>query len=333
MTLDPAAGPPPQVVAALATTHTPGLGDRMHEPPAAQMDRLRAGFEEGRRILEAARPELIVAFVNDHFDMYSLANMPTFSVAVADEHAGPPADAQAWLQMPRRRIAGHSGYAMHLLRSLVASDFDITRSAQAEFVHNLLMPLKFLHPACTLPVVPIFINCFAPPLPSFRRCYALGQAIGQAIRQRPERVALLASGGISHWPPFASETDPAPDELAQRMLRIQHKGALGRREDPGVRDLIHRKEAEMAASDRELINVAWDRQLLAHFEHGNVAALTAMGYDEVESLGGNGGHEMSLWVAMMGALGGVPGRTLFYEPVKEWMGGVGLLSYDRQLQT
>jgi len=322
---------PSQIVAAFSTTHTPGLGDRMHEPPPDQMERLRSGFAAGRRILDDARPELLIAFVNDHFDMFSLGNMPTFAIAVSDEHAGPPADAEAWLQMKRRRVAGHAGYALDLLKEAIKADFDVTRTGSSEFVHNLLMPLKFLRPECDIPVVPVFVNCFAPPLPSFRRCYELGQVIGRVIARRPERVALLASGGISHWPPFAHEDDPQPDELARRMLRIQHLGAAGRRADPGVRDLLHRKEAELAASDRELINVQWDRRLLELFGQGDVEALTSFTYDEVERDGGNGGHEMSLWVMLMGALGGAPGHTIFYEPVKEWMGGVGLLSYDNVL--
>jgi len=322
----------PGIVAALAMTHTPGLGDRMHLPPAEQMVRLSAGFGEGRRILAEARPDLLVVFVNDHFDMFSMMNMPTFAIAVAETHAGPPADAERWLQMTRRSFASDMKYARALLTHTVAQGFDVTRVGSADFVHNVLMPLKFLRPECDLPIVPVFVNCFAPPLPTFRRCYDFGYSVGQGIKRQPARVALIASGGISHWPPFASEDDPAPDELATRMLRIQNLGAAGRRADPDVRNLIHDKEAEMAASDRELINVPWDHRLLEYFAQGDIEALTQMSYEEIEREGGNGGHEMSLWVALMGALGGAKSRTVFYEPVKEWMGGVGLISYDAAIQ-
>ncbi|MDX3894666.1 hypothetical protein [Pusillimonas sp.] len=38
-------------------------------------------------------------------------------------------------------------------------------------------------------------------------------------------MALLASGGISHWPPFVDEDRiPADDELLQRQLRTQREG-------------------------------------------------------------------------------------------------------------
>lgn len=318
------------IVAAIAMTHTPGLGDRLHAPPPAQMARLDAGFREAREILATARPDLVIGFVNDHFDMYCLDNMPTFSVAVAAEHWGPPANAEAWLQMKRRRIPGNEDYALDIYRTAVREGYDLCRSGPAELVHNALMPFKFLRPECDLPLVPVFTNCFAPPLPSFSRCYGLGEVIGRVIARRPERVALIASGGISHWPPFAKEGG-AQDELDRRMLRIQRLGPIGRERDPGVRDLIHKREEEMAASGRELINVKWDRDILAAFERGDRDHLLSLTYDEIERDGGNGGHEMAMWVMMMGALGGRPGRTVVYEPVTEWMGGVGVLSYDRVL--
>jgi hypothetical protein len=51
-----------------------------------------------------------------------------------------------------------------------------------------------------LPVIPIIQNCLASPRPPLARCYRLGQALGKAIAARPERIALLAAGGLSHWP-------------------------------------------------------------------------------------------------------------------------------------
>jgi hypothetical protein len=39
-----------------------------------------------------------------------------------------------------------------------------------------------------------------PPLPTPRRAQALGKAIAQIIKGRKERVAIIASGGMSHFP-------------------------------------------------------------------------------------------------------------------------------------
>src|SRR5690606_19762045 len=53
-----------------------------------------------------------------------------------------------------------------------------------------------------IPSLPIHINTYYPPnQPTPDRCYALGQAIRAAVESwdSPKRVAVLASGGLSHF--------------------------------------------------------------------------------------------------------------------------------------
>ena len=52
-----------------------------------------------------------------------------------------------------------------------------------------------------VPIVPVALNTYFPPnQPRPRRCYALGQAIREAVRGGPSaRVGILASGGLSHF--------------------------------------------------------------------------------------------------------------------------------------
>lgn len=318
-----------KIAAAFGMTHTPGLGNLLDLPPKDQVDRILAGFEEARGLLAAARPDVIIALVNDHFDMSSMNNTPTFAVAVADEHYGPPEGLENWIQLKRGTIAGNRAYAMDILRAGIGAGFDLTRWGSAELVHNVLLPLRYLRPERDIPVVPIFTNCLVPPLPSFARCFEFGQVLADVIAKRPERVAIIASGGISHWPPFVNETDEPMDEFQSRMLAAQQKGSGGI--DPELMLMIAEKEKEMAATRDDLINVEWDRKVLKALEEADKDTLLSMTYEEVERDGGNGGHEMALWVMLMGAVGCKRGRTLFYEPVKEWMGGVAVLSYDQVL--
>jgi protocatechuate 4,5-dioxygenase beta chain len=53
---------------------------------------------------------------------------------------------------------------------------------------------------CPVTVVPVCINTVQFPLPSAKRCYALGKAVGEAIRSwdSSKKVAVIASGGLSH---------------------------------------------------------------------------------------------------------------------------------------
>ena len=52
------------------------------------------------------------------------------------------------------------------------------------------------------PIVPAFVNTFYPPnQPPMRRCLDFGVALANAIRawDSPARVAVVASGGLSHF--------------------------------------------------------------------------------------------------------------------------------------
>jgi aromatic ring-opening dioxygenase catalytic subunit (LigB family) len=66
--------------------------------------------------------------------------------------------------------------------------------------HGTMVPLHFLTPDMQQPVVPIVINTLAQPVPRPRRCFRLGTVVGQVVRERPERLGIVATGGMSHDP-------------------------------------------------------------------------------------------------------------------------------------
>ena len=88
------------------------------------------------------------------------------------------------------------------LAEMLADGLGCRRSDRLMFDDNWSVPLKFLTPSYDVALVPIHMNCIVPPLPSPQRCYAAGQAIAGIVRKRPagERVAIMATGGLSHDP-------------------------------------------------------------------------------------------------------------------------------------
>jgi 2,3-dihydroxyphenylpropionate 1,2-dioxygenase len=73
-------------------------------------------------------------------------------------------------------------------------------SQDAELGHSFAAPFEWVLGGRDIPVVPVFVNTYLPPLPSPRRCASFGAKIAEIIGSRPERVAMLASGGMSHYP-------------------------------------------------------------------------------------------------------------------------------------
>ena len=90
--------------------------------------------------------------------------------------------------------------AEDFLSKLVRADFDIAYSEDAVLGHTFAVPFEFVLENRDIPIVPFHTNVYLPPLPSPKRCAALGRAIADVIALRPERFAIIASGGMSHYP-------------------------------------------------------------------------------------------------------------------------------------
>ena len=327
-----------QIVAALSMSHAPGVLGWADAPPAEMKEKISAYHAECARRIKDSRPDVIIAFLDDHFENHFRNLMPAFAIGVADSHSGPADYMMEALKFEKKVVlSGMPALGEALLRGLIQQNFDVARMGEIEYGNNLLVPLTFLNPAFDIPVLPIYTNVFSPPLPSMRRAYDFGAAIRRVIDGLKEdtRVALLATGGLSHWPPVWTEGAPEDDAFLQRMKRYQTEGRHVAKEDPELYSDLARYEIEMAAkmqwplrTQHPLVNAHWDREVIEAFGHGDVEALAAMTFDEIEQGGGHGGHEILNWMGVMGAMGGVPAHVIGYEAVMEWICGMGYIAYD-----
>jgi aromatic ring-opening dioxygenase catalytic subunit (LigB family) len=186
------------VVFAGVCSHAPGITGRKERAEPAVRDALYAALDRMRQGLEAARPDVLVAIGAEHFANFFMNNMPAICVGMADHYEGPIED-EAWLAIGRRRIPGAAALSRALIQD-VMSDSDLAYAEEWKFDHGIMVPLHFLTPRYDLPVIPVNINCQGPPLIPPKRCYEFGRALRRACEARPERVAIVGTGGISHWP-------------------------------------------------------------------------------------------------------------------------------------
>jgi hypothetical protein len=96
--------------------------------------------------------------------------------------------------------------AYHLLSDTVNDGFDVTRFEQLDNgvlkAHAFGPVIERLTPKADVPVIPVYVESFRLPCPSPARCFAFGQSLRRAIKSWPgnQRIAAVASGGISHFP-------------------------------------------------------------------------------------------------------------------------------------
>jgi hypothetical protein len=154
-------------------------------------------FAQAARWLAERRPDALVVIYNDHVDNYFFDAWSTFAIGVASEYQ--IAD-EGW--GPRRfgPVPGHRALARHLAVQLLDGGFDLTTSHRMELDHGFLSPMPMIDEGWHVPVVPMTINVVLDPLPAPARCWALGEAVGAAIKSYPEglRVAVIGTGGLSH---------------------------------------------------------------------------------------------------------------------------------------
>jgi protocatechuate 4,5-dioxygenase beta chain len=182
-----------EMVAAFGVPHPPSYPAMVaKEGPDCRPAKL---YRELRRHLAEASPDVLVIYTDDHFNTFFLDNFPIFAVGIADESRGP----NDQTPMPSYRVALEPALATHMRTKAIGDGFDVALAQDFDLDHAVLVPLHFLTPDMAVPIVPVFINALAPPLPSAQRCHALGRSIAAAIADWParKRVAVIGSGSFS----------------------------------------------------------------------------------------------------------------------------------------
>lgn len=182
-----------KIVAAMATVHAPQLFDR---PPSEDPKQLDADIEAMRSIgkdLEEAKPDAVIVIGSDHLETFFLTSVPTFAI-LSGEYS------HADFAGRKYELPIHQGLAEDLLDKLLKAGFDLGYSQDAVLGHAFAAVYEWVIEKRPIPVVPIFVNAYLPPLPTAKRCAELGKAIAKVIKSRPEKVAIVASGGMSHFP-------------------------------------------------------------------------------------------------------------------------------------
>ena len=190
-----------QLIGGLATSHIPSIGNAIAKN--LQQDPYWKPFFDGfppiRQWLDAHKPDIAVVFYNDHGLNFFLDKMPTFAIGAAAEYHN--AD-EGWGIPTLPPFAGQPDLSWHLINELIEREFDVMTCQEMLVDHAFTVPLKLFWPQdrCPVMTVPICINTVQFPLPSAKRVYALGKAVGDAIRSwdSDKKVVVIGTGGLSH---------------------------------------------------------------------------------------------------------------------------------------
>ena len=184
------------------------------------------------------------------------------------------------------------------------------------------------------PIIPIFVNCSAPPLPEYRRVRHLGKLVGDWAHNSGKRVLIVGSGGLSHDPPtpdittapsavrerLISGRNPTPETMAARKAFVLEAGAA----------------AALGLPPCMPLNPDWDAEVMEIFTSGRLAELDAFEPKVVRAMAGRGANEILTWVAALSAqasAGAYEPDYQFYRAVDGWIAGMGMIACQQRHAT
>jgi Catalytic LigB subunit of aromatic ring-opening dioxygenase len=243
-----------QIVAGIACSHVPFMAteENWNRLQESERKNLRRGFETGRRTLEESKADVLITFADDHFDRCFYDNLPAFLIGVGEEAVGP---ALPGFDIPPVRLPVAGELARFILREGLEGGVDFAFSEELALDHAELAPMIHLTPRWNIPIIPIVVNAFAPPMPTLKRCFDVGAFIGRCVERWPgnQRVAFLGTGGLSHWvgPPETGRINPEFDrwfldrlvageiaEVASRYARHEDLEAVAGNGGQEIRDWL-----------------------------------------------------------------------------------------------
>ena len=197
-----------RITYAAAMSHVlhPSYYDKNVGPRGRRMvEDLIAVVREMGAELAARAPDAIVIVADDHLNVFSFDAVPAMCVRIGRSVRRMVQDDatefdQALDGLPERYPV-HEDLAQRILEQGMEAGFDFAASWSGSLDHAFLSPLTTLYGDRPIPpLVPFWVNCFVPPPPTARRCFEAGQHIARIVAASPWNVAIIATGGLSHFP-------------------------------------------------------------------------------------------------------------------------------------
>ncbi|KQM19849.1 hypothetical protein [Novosphingobium sp. Leaf2] len=183
-------------------------------------DRCQAGLDRLAGELESAEPDVVMVIGDDQGELFPRSNTPAISVYYGDEivtnDVWGRADKSEWMNemakgylMDRvHRLPGAPELALGVIEGLIRAHVDVGAAScvddpvTAGFGHAFGFIAERLFRRRSYPMLPVLLNTYFPPnVMTSERAFEVGRHLRSALVACPRdaRVAVVASGGLSHF--------------------------------------------------------------------------------------------------------------------------------------
>lgn len=187
------------VIGGAMLPHAPQFFTMPETEDRATVERVKVAAGGIGERLRALKPDLWIVIANDHAEQFFHQVCPAFTIHVGGEASGSFAGRDF-----RWKVPGEIG--LEIVRHLYRQGFDPAFTSTMKIDYAMGIPLT--HLGVEDPVLPISVNAYLPPQPTIERCYAFGEAVARVVTALGLRTAVIASGGMSHYPGTERYAEP-----------------------------------------------------------------------------------------------------------------------------
>lgn len=310
----------------VCVSHSPIIMIRA-KPPREEPEISRL-YQQCVAEIERYDPDVVVVFGSDHYSGFHLDMMPSYCIGLQARAEHDVGGFGGKLDVPVQE-------ALRLIESLQRAGFDPAASHGMTVDHAFSQPIhRLLGGLDARPVIPVFLNAIAPPLPTFARIRELGTTIGLAMAQRGLKTLYLGSGGLSHHPTrYYPLSGTAAPEVQAWQMHAELGGSMSREEwFSRLRDM-HEEGAAMLVDGRRTradikLNPEFDAAFLDMAMNLDFERTRSWEAGNVIETAGIGAMELLAWVAAGEAYKAADGRmphASLYAPTLEYGIGYGML--------
>ncbi|MGE0114455.1 MAG: protocatechuate 3,4-dioxygenase [Steroidobacteraceae bacterium] len=213
-----------ELVGGFLVPHVPLITANPTTPPLEKRKTVMDAFATVNRRLNELKVDTVVIIGDDHYTIFGPQCVPRCLIGIGTVE-GP---VEPWVNIPRRPVQNDTGLAEHIMQTGFDNDVDWAVSKTLTLDHSVMLPYHLaVSPSSHMKIVPIYQSCAVEPLISSRRIRKIGAITGDAIRSYPSntRVAILGTGGLSHWVGMARMGD-VNEEWDQKVIELVRKGDI-----------------------------------------------------------------------------------------------------------
>lgn len=273
-----------KIVGGFLVPHDPIMFVSPSAPGKNIADKVWGAFEACAHNLAAMDVSTVIIVGNDHYMLFGTTCLPKF--CIGNGHVEGPIDRLPGLN--KGPVNNNEELANFIASDGAEAGFDWAVARSFTTDHAFSIPYQLIVQRAEaisgreIKAIPVYLGSAVDPFITMQRSRELGEQIAASVNRfdSDEKVAVIGSGGISHWV-GVKESGQVNPEFDQRIIKL--------------------------CCDRDLDQ------------------LVALTDEEILEQGGNGAMELRNFVCAMAAVDASKVSLIEYQPVPEWVTGLGFL--------